>query len=288
LYGFCCQIIFNKAVGGTLAHYVNVVLTIIMENIMNKYVVVFMVLLSTFTVNAEPVNRIFMAGDSTMSVKHVKDYPETGWGVPFSTFFNETIAVDNYAKNGRSTRTFISEGRWEKLTTQMKAGDFVVIQFGHNDQSKHKVDRYTPPTMFTENLTTFINDVINKGAKPILMTPITRRHFTDNGRIKETHPIYADLVRGVAKHTKVTFIDMEKITKSYFEKLGDKDSALRFMHIAPNLHPNYPKGVRDNTHLNALGAREVAQLVLNELTLIDHELVYRLRQPDPKHLQLKY
>jgi lysophospholipase L1-like esterase len=231
---------------------------------------------------------IYMAGDSTMSIKEVKDYPETGWGMPFSTFFADDIIVDNRAKNGRSTRTFISERRWQDILDELKAKDIVFIQFGHNDQSKHKTDRYTTPEQFTANLTRFIADVNEVNAEPILMTPITRRYFNNEGIIKNTHPIYADLVRNVAKQTGVTFIDMEKITQSYFQIMGDEQSALRFMHIKPSLHPNYPNGVKDNTHLNELGAREVAQLVLSELKALNHPLSKRLRKVDPKHFKLSY
>lgn len=244
--------------------------------------------MSTSVVTAQEATNVFLAGDSTMSIKAVKDYPETGWGMPFSYFFDENIIVDNRAKNGRSTKTFISEQRWQSIIDNLKQGDFVIIQFGHNDQSKHKTDRYTPPSDFSANLTRFITDVRNKKAQPILMTPITRRYFNDDGTIKDTHPIYADLVRAVAKQTNVAFVDMEKVSKRYFEQLGDEGSSLRFMHIAPNLHPNYPYGVRDNTHLNHLGAREVAQLVLTELKKLQHPLSQRLRTPDPKHLTLKY
>ena len=236
----------------------------------------------------DATTKIFMAGDSTMSIKNVKDYPETGWGMPFSYFFDETVVVENRAKNGRSTKTFISEGLWKGIIEELSAGDYVIIQFGHNDQSKHKTDRYTPPDDFKENLTLFINQTISKNATPILMTPITRRYFSEDGKIKDTHPIYADLVREVADETKVIFIDMEKITQNYFQALGDEQSALRFMHIKANLHPNYPNGIKDNTHLNALGAREVAQLVLTELKKVNHALAKLLRKPDPKHLKYSY
>ncbi|MGL1958450.1 MAG: rhamnogalacturonan acetylesterase [Colwellia sp.] len=255
-----------------------------------KNISLFLLLLgfSCFALSESRPVHLFMAGDSTMSIKQVKDFPETGWGMPFSYFFGENITVDNRAKNGRSTRTFISEKRWQSIMNELQQDDFVIIQFGHNDQSKHKTDRYTPPAEFAKNLSDFISQVRNKNAHPILMTPITRRYFNEEGKIKETHPIYADLVRQVAKETKVTFIDMEKVTKNYFQALGDESSALRFMHIKANLHPNYPNGIKDNTHLNNLGAREVAQLVLVELKKIDHALVLQLRTPDPKHLKYSY
>ena len=228
-----------------------------------------------------------MAGDSTMSIKDIKDYPETGWGVPFAVFFDDSIAVQNLARNGRSTRTFIGEGRWQKILDNLQPGDFVVIQFGHNDESEHKVDRYTTPVQYKGNLTRFIREARNKGASPLLLSPITRRYFDGDGNIKHTHP-YAPLTREVARAEQVDFIDMDAITRDYFQQLGDTKSALRFLHIAPGLHPNYPNGVRDDTHLNQLGAREVAQLVLQELKKMKHPLAEKLRKPDPKHLSFNY
>lgn len=231
--------------------------------------------------------QIFMAGDSTMAIKDPKDYPETGWGVPFEFFFAPEHKVTNLAKNGRSTRTFKSEGLWQKIADNVTAGDFVVIQFGHNDQSKHKVDRYTTPLEYEANLRNMIAQVEAKAANVLLMTPITRRKLREDGRLELTHP-YADIVREIAKDTKVAFIDMEKITKHHFEGMSREESALRFMHIKPNLHPNYPNGITDNTHLNQLGAREVAQLVLKALKEQNHPLVKMLRTPDPKHLKYAY
>ena len=238
-------------------------------------------------VSAPAGTTVHMAGDSTMSIKDVKDYPETGWGVPFATFFDESIQVVNHAKNGRSTRTFIEEGRWQVIMDALKPGDVVFIQFGHNDESVSKKDRYTTPEQYSNNLKRFINDVRAMQADPILLSPITRRYFNEDGTIKHTHP-YADLSRKVAASEEVVFLDMEIITREYFQKLGDKDSALRFMHIPADTHPNYPNGVRDDTHLNNMGAREVAQLVLAELKKQQHPLVKRLRTADPKHLKLSY
>jgi len=233
-----------------------------------------------------PVTTVFMAGDSTMSIKHPKDFPETGWGVPFATFFDNTVRVENRAKNGRSTKTFITEGRWGKIMDEVKPGDYVFIQFGHNDESIKKQERYTTPEEFKINLTQFIRETREKNANPILLSPITRRYF-DGDSITLTHS-HSPMVVEVAAEQGVAFIDMDPLTRAYFEEMGDEASTLRFMHIKPNLHPNYPNGVRDNTHTNRLGAREIAQLVLVELKKMDHPLVERLRTPDPKHLKLTY
>lgn len=252
---------------------------------MGKLIAAILIMMSFSSMSATTKVQLFMAGDSTMSIKDVKDYPETGWGMPFSIFFNDSIDVKNRAKNGRSTRTFISEGLWAGIINELNKDDFVIIQFGHNDQSKQKVDRYTTPAQYQQNLVNFIAEVRAKQAQPLLMTPVTRRNFDEKGQIKDTHPIYADIVRDVAQQTGVDFIDMERITQQYFQKLGGINSRLRFMHIAANLHPNYPMGVEDNTHFNELGAREVAQLVLTAMKKINHPLVAQLRIPDPKHLK---
>jgi lysophospholipase L1-like esterase len=231
--------------------------------------------------------QVFIAGDSTASIKDPKDYPETGWGEPFATFFSDQVMVRNYAKNGRSTRTFIEEGLWAKVTEGAKPGDVVFIQFGHNDQSEHKLDRYVTPEQYQVNIKRMVADIKALGAEPILMTSVIRRYFDDSGKIKHVHP-YAQYVREFAKAEGVFMIDMEAMTRAYFEPMGDELSALRFMHIGPNLHPNYPNGLRDDTHFNELGAREVAQLLLAELKARKHKLASHLRSVDPKHMKLSY
>ncbi|WP_428241282.1 rhamnogalacturonan acetylesterase [Gynuella sp.] len=229
--------------------------------------------------------QIFMAGDSTMAIKDPSDYPETGWGVPFAKFFDKSVNTINLARNGRSTKTFISEGRWQAVIDNIHAGDYVFIQFGHNDEVPSKVERYTTPEEYKANLNRFIKDVETADAHAILMTPVVRRKFDQNDHLVSTHP-YAQLVREVAaEHPEITFIDMEKVTHDYFENLGPKDSELRFMHLQPGAHPNYPDGRSDNTHYTEFGAREVAQLVLAELRKINHPLTKYIRVADPKHLK---
>jgi len=252
-------------------------------------VFLFSLLFGTTNVSAEDKITVYMAGDSTMSIKDPKDYPETGWGEPFATFFDHNkIKVVNLAKNGRSTKTFKSEGLWRSIIDNIKANDVVFIQFGHNDQSVNKKERYTTPAQYTNNIQQMINQARAKQANVILLSPVSRRHFDTNGLLKRTHP-YADHVRKIAKdNPDVVFIDMEQISYDWITQLGDDLSSLRFMHIKPNTHPNYPNGLKDNTHFNELGAREVAQFVLKELMLKKHELTKHLRPVDPKHLNYSY
>ena len=220
-----------------------------------------------------------MAGDSTMANKEVKAYPETGWGMPFAYFFDSTITVDNRAKNGRSTRTFISEGLWQKLIDDVKPGDYVFIQFGHNDESKEKTDRYTSPEEYKTNLVRFITETRNKKANPVLLTPVTRRQFDSTGHIKETHLIYSELVREVAKEQNVPMIDMDEKSKALVQQFGPENSKLLFMQLEPGEHPNYPDGRNDNTHFNELGARKIAQLALAGIKELYLDLANHIRPP---------
>jgi lysophospholipase L1-like esterase len=220
--------------------------------------------------------KIFMAGDSTMAIKEIKAYPETGWGMPFVYFFDSTVTVDNRAKNGRSTRTFISEGLWQKLIDDVHEDDYVFIQFGHNDEVKEKTDRYTSPEDYKANLIRFIIETRNKKANPVLLTPVTRRQFDSTGHIKETHLIYSSLVREVAKQQKVPLIDMDEKSKALLQQFGAENSKWLFMQLQPGEHPNYPDGRNDNTHFNELGARLMAQLVLNEIKELKLDLAKRI------------
>lgn len=222
--------------------------------------------------------RIFMAGDSTMSIKETKAYPETGWGMPFVYFWDSTVTVVNRAKNGRSTKTFISEGLWKSIYDEIQEGDYVFIQFGHNDESKEKVDRYTTPEEYKANLTKFVNETRAKKGIPILLTPVSRRKFKD-GKAVETHAEYSPLVKEVAKALNVPLIDLDAKSLELYQQMGEENSKLLFNQDAPGEHPNYPEGKIDNTHFNELGARKIAELVLAELRNMNLELNDRIIKP---------
>ena len=218
---------------------------------------------------------IYLIGDSTIANKEIVAYPETGWGMPFTYFFDSTVVVDNRAKNGRSTRTFISENRWQPIVDNLKEGDYVFMQFGHNDESKEKTDRYTSPEDYKKNLTLFINETRSKKAIPVVLTPVTRRKFID-GKIQETHIEYSALAAEVATQQKVAFIDLDKISRNMLQSFGEENSKLLFMQLEPGEHPNYPNGRNDNTHFTELGARKIAQLVLAEIRTLHLELADRI------------
>jgi len=206
---------------------------------------------------------IFLAGDSTMAAKLREKRPETGWGEMLGQHFKDgTVRIENRAMNGRSTKTFISEGRWQKIIDDVKKGDLVFVQFGHNDESKDKGERYTPPEDYKKNLIRFVNEVRAKSGTPVLLTPVMRRRFDKDGKFYDTHGEYPGIVRDVARELGAPLIDMHKLSEAVIVKYGDEDSKKLFLQLKPGENANYPKGIEDNTHFSPLGAEEMAKLVV--------------------------
>lgn len=212
------------------------------------------------------VPTLFLAGDSTMAEKLPDKRPETGWGEGLRLFVDESkLRIENHAVNGRSTKSFLAEKRWEALLARVQKGDWVFIQFGHNDQSKEKGERYTPPEDYKANLTRFVSDVRKRGANPVLLTPVMRRRFDAQGQFYDTHGVYPDLVRDVATATKTPLIDHQRLSEKVLRSLGAEPSRKLFLQLKPDENPHYPKGVEDNTHFNTEGARAMAALVVEAL-----------------------
>lgn len=246
--------------------------------IRKTFLLLLVVVVAAFDGPVKKKIRVYLIGDSTMSVKETRAYPETGWGMPFVYFFDSTVVVDNRARNGRSTRTFISENRWQPVADSLQAGDYVFIQFGHNDESPDKIDRYTTPEQYRANITRFVNETRAKNANPILLTPVSRRKFI-NGKAVETHTVYSALVRLLAKERNVPLIDLDQRSMELYQQLGEETSKLLFLQLQPGEHPNYPEGKTDNTHFNELGARLVAQIVLKELQALNIDLKHHIVKP---------
>ena len=206
---------------------------------------------------------IFLAGDSTMASKVPEKRPETGWGEMLGRHFKDgKVVIDNRAANGRSTKTFISEGKWQAIVDGLREGDYVFIQFGHNDSSKDKGERYTPPEDYRQNLIRFISDVRAKRGHPILLTPVMRRRFDKDGKFYDTHGEYPDLVRAVAREHRVPLIDMHRMSETVIVRYGVEDSRKLFLQLKPGENPNYPSGIDDNTHFSPLGAEEMAKVAV--------------------------
>ena len=236
-----------------------------------------LLMLSGFAPLSSPIT-VYLIGDSTMSIKQIKAYPETGWGMPFAHFFNESVTVDNRAQNGRSTRTFIEEKRWQPIADGLREGDYVFIQFGHNDEVPTKKS-YTPEADYRANLIRFITESRAKKAIPVLITPVARRQFSEAGKIEGTHPVYSELVRTVANEYRIPLIDLDTQSQQVLQQFGVENSKLLFLQLAPGEHPNYPEGREDNTHFNELGARRMAELVLANIKSLNLELADRIVKP---------
>lgn len=240
------------------------------------YLMIFVVGLICLAAMPQPDSiTVYLVGDSTMSDKEVRAYPETGWGMPFPVFFNETVTVENHARNGRSTRTFLEEGRWEPIVNNLQEGDYVFVQFAHNDEVPSK-GSYTPPKEYQANLRKYVTETRAKGANPVLLTPIARRHFDDQGWLEDTHAQYSELLREVARELDVPLIDLDRKSQALLKKLGPEKSEFLYNHLEPGQHPNYPDGREDNTHFSELGARRMAELALDGIQGLDLDLADRV------------
>jgi lysophospholipase L1-like esterase len=218
---------------------------------------------------------IFMIGDSTMADKDPKAEPERGWGQMLQSFFNDAVKVSNHAVNGRSSKSFMDEGRWQVVLDSLQSGDYVIIQFGHNDQKPDLARHTDPHSTYKSNLEKYINETRAKGAFPVLCTSIVRRKFDEKGILADTHGEYPDAVRQAAKELKVPLLDLQLKTKILVSKLGPEKSKSLYLHTAPGAYPNRPDGVQDDTHLNPEGATAVARMAVTEmkalkLPLTDH------------------
>ena len=209
--------------------------------------------------------RVFLIGDSTCATKDLaKQNPERGWGQMFQPLFDGSVTVENHAVNGRSTKSFRDEGRWDPILSRLQAGDYVFIQFGHNDQKVQDSSRYSAPAQYAENLRRYVRETRAKGAVPVLLTPIVRRHFSGES-LDDTHGAYLDAVRRVAAGERVPLIDAERLTRAWVAELGDEASKSFYMWVGEGACPLYPDGRQDNTHLNVRGARTVARMIAAEL-----------------------
>jgi DNA sulfur modification protein DndE len=220
---------------------------------------------------------IFMVGDSTMADKAVADNPERGWGQMFPMFFDSTVRIENHAKNGRSTRSFLREDLWSPVVAKLQPGDYVFIQFGHNDEKPEKINRYTPPEDYRANLIKFVTETRERKAHPILCTPVMRRRFDEHGRFYDEHGVYPDVVREVAREYQVPLVDMHRKSERLIVELGPEESKKIFLWIEPGVYKSLPDGKQDNTHFSEYGASQIAALAVEGIKELDLELAERLK-----------
>lgn len=217
---------------------------------------------------------IYTIGDSTMANKKNPEVnPEYGWGQVLPQFFNENVKIDNRAVNGRSTRSFIDENRWGSIYKHLKKGDYVFIQFGHNDEKENDPKRYTNPhTTYRQNLIRFVQESREKGAIPVLFSSIVRRNFNEFGTLVDTHGDYPLEARLVALEYEVPFIDLQYLSEKLEESYGVEGSKKLHLHFEPGEIDYFKDGKSDDTHLSKLGATEIAKLVIEELKKLKIDL----------------
>lgn len=204
---------------------------------------------------------IFIAGDSTAQTYDEKKHGLIkGWGQMLSLYMSDDVKIENRAIGGRSTKSFINEGRWDKLIADVKEGDFVFIQFGHNDASK-KEERHTSYEDYEKNLVKFIEDVREKEATPVLLTSIVMRTFVKGHLVDDRLKGYPVIMRQVAKEYNVPLIDINFITRDFITMLGDKASIPYYRWVEPGEDPFLPEGKKDDTHMMEKGAKQVGLFV---------------------------
>jgi lysophospholipase L1-like esterase len=223
---------------------------------------------------------LYCIGDSTMANKKDPDKnPEHGWAQVLQPFFNESIIVENKAVNGRSTKSFINEKRWDSICKKLKKGDYVFIEFGHNDEKIADSTRYTNPhTSYRYNLIRFVKESRQKGAVPILLTSIARRNFNEQGVLVPTHGDYPLETRLVAQEYKVPFIDLEYHTELLEQSYGPEKSKLLHLHFKAGEVPYYKEDKNDDTHLSLKGAAEIAGIVINQIKLLEDPSLGKLKK----------
>lgn len=228
------------------------------------------------------ITKIYLIGDSTMADYTLYDedyesqrFPLTGWGQVFQSFMSsdslfkvkhlikgDSAVVVDKARGGRSTRTFFEEGRWAEVYKALQKDDLVLIQFGHNDASENKPARYVNPEGYKEYLRLYVNQAREKGAKPILLTPVARNARWENEKLSNVHGVYPQAVYDVAKELAVPLIDLNQLSMDFFSSKGEAFVSQKyFMNLPGGIYKAYPEGQKDNTHFQTEGAVEVARLV---------------------------
>lgn len=269
-----------------------------------------LIVLTAFTPAKRNIT-IFTIGDSTMANKKLEgENPERGWGQMLSRYFTDDITIDNHAVNGRSSKSFIDEGRWDAVLSKIQKGDYVFIQFGHNDE-KDDPNRHTDPgTTFDANLKKFVEDTRAKGGIPVLFNSIVRRNFgkadgnavanaikqddirngidpkapkdsiEEGATLIDTHGAYLISPKNVAKELNVTFIDLNSLTHKLVEGMGPQKSKELYLWVEPKTVPALPNGREDNTHLNVHGASVIAEMAVKAVAEAIPELQQYVRHYD--------
>lgn len=223
---------------------------------------------------APNVPTIFLCGDSTVVDNDAEPY--TGWGQMLPLFFDSNVCVANYAESGLSANTFLSGKRLDKALTQMKKGDYVIVEFGHNDQ-KQKGPGIGAYYSYSFYLKQFIDQARLKGATPILVTPTRRRQYGSDGKVKDTHEDYPQAMRDVAAREGIAVVDFQDLTKTLIDALGEENSKKLFVHAPMGTYEGQEKELKDNTHFSNFGAYQVSKCFIEGIRKLNLDIVKNVR-----------
>lgn len=223
---------------------------------------------------------LYLAGDSTVTDQDVE--PWASWGQFITNYFNENVVVINYAYSGSSLSSFKASNRLKKILSQIKKGDYLFVEFGHNDE-KIKGDGNGPWESYSNLLTEFTQAAKDKGAIPILVTPTQRRFFNENGTLKDTHGDFPPAMRAVAQKNNTALIDITKMTTELYETWGDEASKKAFVQYPANTFPGQEKALDDNTHFNSFGANEITLCVIKGIRQLDLPLKKQIKKDIPDY-----
>ncbi len=241
-----------------------------------KLPLILLLLSAAHVAAAEPT--LFLIGDSTVCNQAlIPAQPLRGWGQMLPLFLKDDIHLQNHASSGQSSRSFFITERWKPVLNQLKAGDFVIIQFGHNDPKTDEKRHTEPNGEYRDNLLRYIRETREHGGTPILATPPSRCIFEKDGTLRDTHGDYPKVMRQVAAEQKVPLLDLQALTTETFTKLGEARSRLFFANVEPDEYPALPKGHKDGTHFNAYGASRICDMAVSEMQKNAPELAAHLR-----------
>ena len=242
---------------------------------MKEILFCFLSLFLTISVSAQDKIVLRLMGDSTMADKDLSyGNPERGWGQRLKSHVDSGVLVANYAQNGRSTKSVQTLGIWDRVKHDLKAGEYLFIQFGHNDSKESDTTRYAAAFgAYQDNIRMFVDHALSVGAKPVLFTPVSRRWFDSEGKLRrDCHGDYPAAVKQVAHEYGLPLIDANEVTQQWLMELGDEASRQYYMWIEKGVCPKHPEGKIDNTHTNVAGARKIVELLLPEIVKVIPEL----------------
>ena len=228
---------------------------------------------------------VYLAGNSTVTDQ--QNEPWSSWGQMLPCFFKPGIVIANHAESGESLKRFSAEHRLEKIASTLKAGDYLLIQFGHNDQKKQSSAYVAPFEGYQEQLRLYIGVARKAGAQPLLVTPVQRRTFDAEGKIENSHGDYPEAMRQVALEEGVPCIDLNAMSAQLFEALGPEASKKAFVHFPAGAFPGQTEALADDSHFSTYGAYELAKCIVQGIKTSESDLARYLNDDlpayDPAH-----